>query len=146
MAFLHIGWPQQTNDLANFYPTSALMTAWNILFFWVARMIMLGLKLNSAVPFQEVYCHPIVQDSEGRKVSKSLGNAIDPLDFIDGISLDHLHEKLEQENLNPKMLWRATKYQKSAFPDGIPQCGTDSLRFSLAAYSTGGKSLALTCF
>lgn len=79
-------------------------------------------------------------------MSKSLGNAIDPLDFIDGISLDHLHEKLEQENLNPKVLWRATKYQKPTFPDGIPQCGTDSLRFSLAAYSTGGKSLALTCF
>lgn len=119
--FSTLGWPQQTNDLANFYPTSALMTAWDILFFWVARMIMLGLKLNGAVPFWEVYCHPIVRDSEGRKMSKSPGNVIDPLDVIDGISLDHLHEKLEQGNLDPKELQRATKYQKSAFPDGIPQ-------------------------
>ena len=144
--FSTLGWPQQTNDLASFYPTSALMTSWDILFFWVARMIMLGLKLNGAVPFKTVYCHPIVRDSEGRKMSKSLGNVIDPLDVIHGISLDHLHKKLEQGNLDPKELQRAIKYQKSAFPDGIPQCGTDALRFSLAAYSTGGRSLAPTCY
>lgn len=138
--FSTLGWPQQTNDLANFYPTSVLMTAWDILFFWVARMIMLGIKLNGAVPFREVYCHPIIRDTEGRKMSKSLGNVIDPLDVIQGISLDALHEKLKQGNLDPKELQRATKYQKSAFPDGIPQCGTDALRFSLAAYSTGGST------
>lgn len=79
-------------------------------------------------------------------MSKSLGNVIDPLDVIHGISLDHLHGKLGQGNLDPKELQRATKYQKAAFPDGIPQCGTDALRFSLAAYSTGGKSPAPTCF
>ncbi|KAI9678889.1 MAG: hypothetical protein M1829_001874 [Trizodia sp. TS-e1964] len=119
--FSTLGWPQKASDLENFYPTSALMTAWDILFFWVARMIMLGLKLNGAVPFREVYCHPIIRDSEGRKMSKSLGNVIDPLDVIQGISLDVLHEKLKQGNLDPKELQRATKYQKSAFPDGIPQ-------------------------
>lgn len=99
---------------------------------------MLGLKLNGAVPFKEVYCHAIVRDSEGRKMSKSLGNVIDPLDVISGITLDQLHEKLKVGNLDPKELTRATKYQKTAFPDGIPECGTDALRFSLAAYSTGG--------
>ena len=101
-------------------------------------MIIMGLKLSDAIPFSEVYCHPIVRDSEGRKMSKSLGNVIDPLDVVNGISLEDLHKKLEQGNLNPKELQRAMKYQKTAFPDGIPQCGTDALRFSLAAYSTGG--------
>jgi valyl-tRNA synthetase len=114
------------------------MTAWDILFFWVARMIMLGLNLTDNIPFREVYCHPIVRDSEGRKMSKSLSNVIDPLDVIQGISLNALHEKLKQGNLDPKELQRAMNYQKSAFPDGIPQCGTDALRFLLAAYSTGG--------
>jgi valyl-tRNA synthetase len=136
--FSTLGWPHDTADLAGFYPTSMLMTAWDILFFWVARMIMMGLKLNNAIPFSEVYCHPIVRDSEGRKMSKSLGNVIDPVDVVSGISLADLHKKLEQGNLDPKELQRAMKYQKTAFPDGIPQCGTDALRFSLAAYSTGG--------
>jgi valyl-tRNA synthetase len=135
-----MGWPQETNDLKMFYPASILMTAWDILFPWVARMIMLSLKLNGVVPFREVYCHPIVRDSEGRKMSKSLGNVIDPLDVIQGISLQDLHEKLKMGNLEPKELTRVMKYQKSAFPNGIPQCGTDALRFSLAAYSTGGVS------
>ncbi|KAI2619249.1 tRNA synthetases class I-domain-containing protein [Hypoxylon sp. NC1633] len=137
--FSTLGWPQQTHDLGNFYPTSVVMTAWDILFFWVARMIMLGIKLGGDIPFREVYCHPIVRDSERRKMSKSLGNVIDPLDVIHGISLNDLHDKLEQGNLDPKEQQRATRYQKSAFPDGIPPCGTDALRFSLAAYSTGGK-------
>ena len=108
-SFSTLGWPQQTNDLASFYPTSALMTAWDILFFWVARMIMLGLKLNGTIPFSEVYCHLIVRDSEGRKMSKTLGNVIDPLDIIYSICLDHLHKKLEQGKLDPKELQRATK-------------------------------------
>ena len=136
--FSTLGWPNDTADLARFYPTSMLMTAWDIIFFWVARMIIMGLKLSNAIPFSEVYCHPIVRDSEGRKMSKSLGNVIDPLDVVNGISLADLHKKLEQGNLDPKELQRAMKYQKTAFPDGIPQCGTDALRFSLAAYSTGG--------
>lgn len=136
--FSTLGWPHDTADLARFYPTSLLMTAWDIIFFWVARMIIMGLKLSDAIPFSEVYCHPIVRDSEGRKMSKSLGNVIDPLDVVNGISLEDLHKKLEQGNLDPKELQRGMKYQKTAFPDGIPQCGTDALRFSLAAYSTGG--------
>ena len=136
--FSTLGWPNDTADLARFYPTSLLMTAWDLIFFWVARMIIMGIKLSDTIPFSEVYCHPIVRDSEGRKMSKSLGNVIDPVDVINGISLEELHKKLGQGNLDPKKLQRAMKYQKTAFPDGIPQCGTDALRFSLAAYSTGG--------
>lgn len=136
--FSTLRWPNNTTGLARFYPTSLLMTAWDIIFFWVARMIIMGLKLSNDIPFSEVYCHPVVQDSEGRKISESLGNVIDPLDVVNCISLKDLHKKLEQGNLDPKELERAMKYQKTAFPDGKPQCGTDALRFSLAAYSTEG--------
>jgi len=94
------------------------------------------------VPFTEVYCHSLIRDSEGRKMSKSLGNVIDPQDVIEGITLEDLHKKLLVGNLNPLEVERATKYQKSAFPDGIPQCGTDALRFALVSYTTGGGDIA----
>jgi valyl-tRNA synthetase len=136
--FSTLGWPNKTADYMNFYPTSVLETGWDILFFWIARMIMLGLKMTGTVPFREVYCHALIRDSEGRKMSKSLGNVIDPQDVIDGISLPDLHAKLATGNLDPKEINTATKFQKSAFPDGIPQCGADALRFSLVAYSSGG--------
>ena len=139
--FSTLGWPKKTSDFTNLYPTSLLETGWDILFFWVARMIMLGLKMTGTVPFREVYCHALIRDSEGRKMSKSLGNVIDPKDVIDGISLDGLHAKLAAGNLDPKEIGTATKFQKAAFPDGIPQCGADALRFSLVAYVTGGSSM-----
>lgn len=141
--FSTLGWPKNTNDLDKLYPTSVLETGWDILFFWIARMIMLGLKMTGKVPFTEVYCHSLVRDSEGRKMSKSLGNVVDPLDVISGIKLETLHEKLHQGNLHPNEVVKATKYQKTAFPDGIPQCGADALRFTMASASTGGGDINL---
>ena len=138
--FSTLGWPKQTPDLENLYPTSILETGWDILPFWVARMIMLGLKLTKQVPFKEVYCHSLIRDSEGRKMSKSLGNVIDPLDVMEGIELQSLQDKLKRGNLDPKELATATKFQKSAFPEGIPECGADALRFCLVNYTTGGRS------
>ena len=141
-----LGWPNKTHDLATLYPTSVLETGWDILFFWVARMIMLGLKMTGQVPFREVYCHFLVRDSEGRKMSKSLGNVIDPVDVMEGIELLNLHDKLRTGNLDPKEIDRATKFQKTAFPDGIPECGADALRFSLISYNTGGTVSKLPAF
>ena len=140
--FSTLGWPKKTHDLEKLYPTSVLETGWDILFFWVARMIMFGLKLTGKVPFKEVYCHSLIRDSEGRKMSKSLGNVIDPVDIMQGISLQALNEKLLVGNLDPKELKTATKYQQTAFPQGIPECGADALRFSLVQYTTGGGDIA----
>ncbi|KAF4979905.1 hypothetical protein FZEAL_3986 [Fusarium zealandicum] len=141
--FSTLGWPNKTHDFQHLYPTSVLETGWDILFFWIARMIMLGLKLTGDVPFKEVYCHSLVRDSEGRKMSKSLGNVVDPLDVISGIKLDNLHEKLLQGNLHPSEVSKAQKYQKTAFPDGIPQCGADALRFTMINATTGGGDINL---
>ncbi|KJY00225.1 valyl-trna synthetase like protein [Zymoseptoria brevis] len=139
--FSTLGWPNNTHDFEKLYPTSVLETGWDILFFWVARMIMFGIKLTGKVPFTEVYCHSLIRDSEGRKMSKSLGNVIDPVDIMDGITLKELNDKLNVGNLAPKEIDRATKWQKSAFPDGIDECGADALRFSLANYTTGGGDI-----
>lgn len=136
-----LGWPDKTPDMANFYPNSVLETGWDILFFWVARMIMLGIKMTGQVPFTEVFCHSIVRDSEGRKMSKSLGNVVDPLDIISGIPLVELHKKLLAGNLDPKEVERAMAYQNSAFPDGIPQCGSDAMHFAFCHYTTGGRDI-----
>ncbi|KAM7205653.1 tRNA synthetases class I (I, L, M and V) domain containing protein [Rhypophila sp. PSN 637] len=137
-----LGWPNtESPDFKNFFPTSMLETGWDILFFWVARMIMLSLKLTGQVPFTEVYCHSLIRDSEGRKMSKSLGNVIDPLDIISGIDLESLHAKLLVGNLKDEEVARATKYQKTAFPGGIPECGADALRFTLLSYTTGGGDI-----
>ena len=140
--FSTLGWPKKTHDLEHLYPTSVLETGWDILMFWCCRMIMLGIKLTGQVPFHEIYCHTLIRDSDGRKMSKSLGNVIDPLDVMDGISLEALHEKLKVGNLDPKELATASKFQKTAFPDGIPECGADALRFSLVAYTTGGGDIS----
>ncbi|KAJ3577544.1 hypothetical protein NPX13_g3025 [Xylaria arbuscula] len=136
-----LGWPEKTPDYEHFFPTSLLETGWDIMFFWVARMIMLSLKLTGKVPFKEVYCHSLVRDTEGRKMSKSLGNVIDPLDIINGIELEELHAKLKVGNLKEVEIARATKYQKTAFPGGIPECGADALRFTLLSYTTGGGDI-----
>jgi valyl-tRNA synthetase len=98
-------------------------------------MIVFSLKLTGKVPFKEVYCHSLIRDSDGRKMSKSLGNVIDPIDIMDGITLQSLNDKLRLGNLDPKELKTAEKYQKASFPQGIPECGADALRMSLIGYT-----------
>ncbi|CEP20056.1 hypothetical protein [Parasitella parasitica] len=137
------GWPEKTFDMEHFYPASMLETGWDIIFFWVARMVMLGIQLTGKVPFAEVYCHALIRDAHGRKMSKSLGNVIDPIDVIEGITLQGLHDKLSQSNLDPKETKKATAGQKADFPNGIPQCGTDALRFALCNFSTGSTDIDL---
>lgn len=141
--FSIMGWPDETPDMKYFYPNSLLETGWDILFFWVARMIMLGVHLTGSIPFKEVFCHAMVRDAHGRKMSKSLGNVIDPLDIIQGITLSGLHEKLLQGNLDEKEVAKASAGQKKDYPKGIPQCGTDALRFTLCAYTSAGRDINL---
>ena len=136
-------WPEQNQDLKAFYPASVLETGWDILFFWVARMVMLGLHHTGKVPFTEVFCHAMIRDAHGRKMSKSLGNVIDPVDVIEGATLEVLHAQLRVGNLAAKEVELAEKGQKKDFPNGIPQCGTDALRFALCNYSATGRDINL---
>ncbi|KAF5286724.1 hypothetical protein FQR65_LT12457 [Abscondita terminalis] len=135
--FSIFGWPNETDDLKAFYPGSLLETGHDILFFWVARMVFFGQKLLGKLPFKEVYLHPIIRDAHGRKMSKSLGNVIDPMDVINGICLEDLHKQLFDSNLDPKEIDRAKLGQKQDYPEGIPECGTDALRFALCAMCQG---------
>ncbi|GAA5995048.1 valine--tRNA ligase [Rhodotorula paludigena] len=137
------GWPDKTPDLDTFYPSTLLETGWDILFFWVARMVLLGIYLTGQMPFSEVFCHAMIRDAHGRKMSKSLGNVIDPIDVIEGASLEALHAQLRTGNLAAKEVELAEKGQKKDFPNGIPQCGTDALRFALANYSSTGRDINL---
>ncbi|VVA98452.1 unnamed protein product [Arabis nemorensis] len=131
-----LGWPDETEDFKAFYPTSVLETGHDILFFWVARMVMLGKKLGGGdVPFRKVFLHPMIRDAHGRKMSKSLGNGIDPLEVINGVTLAGLHTRLEKSNLDPRELVVAKKGQVKDFPKGIPECGSDALRFALVSYT-----------
>lgn len=141
--FSIFGWPEQTEDLKTFYPGTFLETGHDILFFWVARMVFMGQKLLGCLPFKEVYLHAMVRDAHGRKMSKSLGNVIDPVDVINGISLEGLHAILEEGNLDPKEMKKAKEGQKADYPDGIPECGTDALRFALCAYTAQGRDINL---
>ncbi|KAJ6915691.1 hypothetical protein NC652_018370, partial [Populus alba x Populus x berolinensis] len=138
-----LGWPDDTDDLRAFYPTSVLETGHDILFFWVARMVMLGIKLGGDVPFRKVYLHPMIRDAHGRKMSKSLGNVVDPLEVINGVSLEGLHKRLEEGNLDPKELDVAKAGQKLDFPNGIAECGADALRFALVSYTAQSDKINL---
>ena len=138
-----MGWPKETPDMAHFYPQALLETGSDILFFWVARMVMMSVYLTGKIPFAQVYLHPIVRDAHGRKMSKSLGNVIDPLDVIEGISLEQLQGRLDEGNLDAREVKRAKEGQKADFPHGIPQCGTDALRFGLCSYVGGGRDINL---
>lgn len=134
-----LGWPTKGKDLENFYPFSLLESGWDILFFWITRMILLNMKLTGIVPFKEVFCHPLVRDNQGRKMSKSLGNVIDPIDVIEGISLEDLQTKLQSGNFSQQEINLMTKLQRKSFPKGIPQLGTDALRFTLCSYTSSSN-------
>mmetsp|Transcript_117662 Transcript_117662/g.374914 ORF Transcript_117662/g.374914 Transcript_117662/m.374914 type:complete len:1058 (-) Transcript_117662:344-3517(-) len=143
--FSVFGWPdtEGNDDFESFFPTSLLETGHDILFFWVARMVMMSIGLTGKLPFKTVYLHAMVRDAHGRKMSKSLGNVIDPIEVIEGIELEQLHLKLYEGNLPEKEIEKAKKGQAADYPDGIPECGADALRFGLLAYTSQGKNVNL---
>ncbi|KAM8777942.1 valine--tRNA ligase, mitochondrial isoform 2-T2 [Rhynchonycteris naso] len=142
--FSALGWPQQTPDLTQFYPLSLLETGSDLLLFWVGRMVMLGTQLTGQLPFSKVLLHSMVRDGQGRKMSKSLGNVLDPRDIIRGVELPALQEKLRDGNLDPTELAIAAAAQRKDFPHGIPECGTDALRFALCSHGALAGDLHLS--
>ncbi|KAJ1373978.1 hypothetical protein KIN20_036554 [Parelaphostrongylus tenuis] len=141
--FAIMGWPENTTDMQLYFPSSVLETGHDILFFWVARMVFMSQELTGKLPFKEVYLHAMIRDAHGRKMSKSLGNVIDPLDVIRGVTLAELNQKLREGNLDDKELAIALAGQARDYPKGIPECGTDALRFALLAYTTQGRDINL---
>ncbi|QNI01932.1 valine--tRNA ligase [Halomonas sp. SH5A2] len=136
-----LGWPEQTPELETFHPSSVLVTGFDIIFFWVARMIMMTLKFTGEVPFKTVYVHGLVRDGQGQKMSKSKGNVLDPIDLIDGITLDELLEKRTGNMMQPQKAKAIAKATRDEFKDGIEPHGTDALRFTFLSQATTGRDI-----
>ena len=138
-----LGWPERTPELAEFHPTNVLVTGYDIIFFWVARMIMMTLKFTGEVPFRKVYIHGIVHDADGVRMSKTKGNGLDPTDVVDGISVDGLVAKRTENMTQPQMAAAIEARTRREYPDGIEAYGTDALRFTFCAMASRGRDLAL---
>lgn len=139
--FSTLGWPEKTVDLKTFYPTNVLVTGFDIIFFWVARMMMMGLEFMDDIPFDTIYIHGLIRDAQGQKMSKSKGNVLDPIDLIDGIGLEELVTKRTSNLMQQHLKDKIEKETRKDFPNGIPESGTDALRFTYCALASNARDI-----